>query len=67
MANTVVMTLPMETIQGEVETVNVPMMPIHRLLACCYAHHKHAFANRFAGLDGAIATFGKVLSHRTQN
>ena len=37
--------------------MNVPMMPIHRLLACCYAHHRHALAKRSAGLDGAIVTF----------
>ena len=42
---------------GEVETVNVPMMPLHRLLACCYEHHRHAFARRCAGSDGAIVTF----------
>ena len=34
MANTVALALPLETTQGEVETVNVPMMPLHRLLAC---------------------------------
>ena len=51
---------------GEVETVNVPMMPLHKLLACCYEHHKHDFARRFAGLDGAIATFFEQgLSQRT--
>ena len=54
MANTVAMALPLETTQGGVETINVPMLPLHKLLACCYAHHRHAFARRFAGLAGTI-------------
>ena len=59
MPNTVAMALPLEVIQGEVETATVPMMPLHRLLACSYEHHRCAFARRFAGLDGAIVTFWK--------
>ena len=57
MANIVAMALPLETTQGEVETVNVPTMPLHRLLACCYEHHRHAFTSRFGGLEGAFVTF----------
>ena len=56
MANTVAIALQLETTQVEAETVNVPMMPLHKLLACCYKHHRHAFAKRFAGSDGAIMT-----------
>jgi len=57
MANTVAMALPLEKTQGKVDTNNVPMMALHRLLACCYEHRRHAFARRSAGLDGAIVTF----------
>ena len=66
MANAVAMALPLETTQGKVATVNVPMMPLHKLMAYCYEHHRHAFARRCVGLDGAIVTvvFEKVLSQK---
>ena len=54
MSNTVAMALPQQRAQGKVETANVPMIPLHRLLACCDEHHRQAFARRFVGLDGAI-------------
>ena len=57
MANTVAMALALETTQGELETVNVLMLPLHRLLACCYEHHRRTFAIRFVGIDGAMMTF----------
>ena len=65
MANTVARALPLETMQGEVETYNVPMMPLHKLLSCGYEQRRHAFARRFAGSDGAIVfVLEKVLSQR---
>ena len=51
------MALPLELTKGEVDTVTVPMMPLHRLLACCYEHHRNAFVQRFVGLDDAIVNF----------
>jgi hypothetical protein len=57
MPHTVAMALPLELTKGEVDTVTVPMMPWHRLLACCCEHHRNAFVQRFVGLDDAIVNF----------
>jgi hypothetical protein len=59
MPQAIAMTLPLQRTPGEVEPETLPMMPLHRLLACSYEHQRHAFAQRFVGLDGAIVNFWK--------
>ena len=56
MPSTVGMTVPLK-VQDEVEMLDLPMMPMHRMVAHMHSHFPLEFGRRFAGPPGAIAGF----------